>query len=151
MERTEEVVAIATSHRVLETMSSQFAITFKRTSHKLWPVYLVQNQIVWTCRIRWDYTTLMCSKMEYVLYCYLGKHKWEGRNRPLKKAVVSKFATTSVRYYADFAYYFGCQFIFYLYEIILKYIPWIRCLKSIKNTHTLLQMCKKMRDLAGFV
>ena len=95
MERTEEVVAIATSHRVLETMSSQFAITFKRTSHKLWPVYLVQNQIVWTCRIRWDYTTLMCSKMEHMLYCYLGKHKWEGRNRPLKKAVVAKFATTS--------------------------------------------------------
>ena len=28
MERTEEVVAIATSHRVLETMSSQFAIRF---------------------------------------------------------------------------------------------------------------------------
>ena len=88
--------------------------------------------------------------MEQVLYCYLGKHKWEGRNRPLKKAVVSKFATTSVRYYADFAYYFGCQFIFYLDEIILKYIPY-PLPKKHKNTYTLLQMCKKMRDLAEFV
>ena len=30
MERTEEVVAFATSHRVLESMSSQFAITFPK-------------------------------------------------------------------------------------------------------------------------
>ena len=88
--------------------------------------------------------------MEHVLYCYLGKHKWEGRNRPLKKAAVVKFATTSVRYYADFAYYFDWQFIFDLYEIILKYIPY-PLPKKHKNTYTLLQMCKKKQDLAGFV
>lgn len=29
-------------------------------------------------------------------------------------------------FYADFAYYFDWQFILYLYEIILKYIPWVR-------------------------
>ena len=123
MERTEEVVAIATSHRVLETMSSQFAITSPKEPVTNCDQFISFRIRYLTYRIRWNYTTLMCSKMEQVLYCYLGKHKWEGRNRPLKKAVVSKFATTSVRYYADFAYYFGCQFIFYLYEIILKYIP----------------------------
>ena len=53
-------------------------------------------------------------------------------------------------FYADFAYYFGCQFIFYLDEIILKYIPY-PLPKKHKNTYTLLQMCKKMRDLAEFV
>ena len=53
-------------------------------------------------------------------------------------------------FYADFAYYFGCQFIFYLYEIILKYIPY-PLPKKHKNTYTLLQMCKKKQDLAGFV
>ena len=52
-------------------------------------------------------------------------------------------------FYADFAYYFGCQFIFYLYEIILKYILY-PLPKRHKNTYTLLQMCKKKRDLAGF-
>ena len=26
-------------------------------------------------------------------------------------------------FYADFAYYFDCQFIFWLYDIILNYVP----------------------------
>ena len=90
----------------------------------------------------------MCSKLEHVPYECFGEYR--GRNRPSKKAVVAKFATTSVRYYADFAYYFDWQFIFYLYEIILKYIPY-PLPKKHKNTYTLLQMCKKKQDLAGFV
>ena len=57
--------------------------------------------------------------MEHMLYCYLGKHKWEGRNRPLKKAVVAKFATTSVRYYADFAYYFDLA----VHFLVLRHHP----------------------------
>ena len=53
-------------------------------------------------------------------------------------------------FYADFAYYFDWQFIFYLYEIILKYIPYLLPKKH-KKTYTLLQMCKKKQDLAGFM
>ena len=45
-------------------------------------------------------------------------------------------------FYADFAYYFDWQFIFDLYEIILKYILY-PLPKRHKNTYTLLQMCKK--------
>ena len=111
MERTEEVVAIATSHRVLETMSSQFAIRFPEE-----PVTNCDQFI--SCQVILD------------------------NCRNLRQLVL--------RYYADFAYYFDCQFIFWLYEIILKYIPY-PLPKKHKNTYTLLQMCKKKRDLAGFV
>lgn len=88
--------------------------------------------------------------MEHVLYCYLGKHKWEGRNRPLKKAVVAKFATTSVRYYADFAYYFDLAVQFLVLRHHPKLFPLNPLPKKYKNTYTLLQICKKMQDLAGF-
>ena len=54
-------------------------------------------------------------------------------------------------FYADFAYYFGCQFIFWFYDIILKYIPY-PLPKKHKKTLTPCSKCvKKKRDLAGFV
>ena len=67
---------------------------------------------------------------------------------PLSKQLSQNSRQLVHMFYADFAYYFDWQFIFYLYEIILKYIPY-PLPKKHKNTYTLLQMCKKSKIWLG--
>ena len=112
MERTEEVVAIATSHRVLETMSSQFAIRFPEE-----PVTNCDQFI--SCQVILD------------------------NCRNLRQQVLM--------FYADFAYYFDLAVHFQVLRHHPKLFPLNPLPKKHKNTDTPLQMCKKMRDLAGFV
>ena len=79
-----------------------------------------------------------------------GNISGRGEIDPLRKQLSQNLRQLVLMFYADFAYYFDWQFIFYLYEIILKYIPYLLPKKH-KKTYTLLQMCKKKQDLAGFM
>ena len=124
MERTEEVVAIATSHRVLETMSSQFAITFPKE-----PVTNCDQFISFRIRqfkpIEYDgITRHSCvPKWNMCSIAIWGNISGRGEIAPLRKQLSQNLRQLVLRYYADFAYYFDCQFIFWLYDIILLHIP----------------------------
>ena len=77
-----------------------------------------------------------------------GNISGRGEIDPLRKQLSQNLRQQVLMFYADFAYYFDLAVHFLVLRHHPKLFPLNLLPKKHKNTYTLLQMCKKIQDLA---
>jgi hypothetical protein len=80
-----------------------------------------------------------------------GNISGRGEIDPLRKQLSQNLRQLVHMFYADFAYYFDLAVHFLVLRHHPKLFPLNPLPKNHKNTYTLLQMYKKIQDLAGSV